>query len=219
MYEQGLRERKRLATRRSIQVAVLELSLQHGFERVTVEEIGRHAQVSPRTFFNYFASKEAAVLGGVDAFAPTDEQRDRFIHGDGDLIDDLIALLSLTVKGVDDLALHRLRRRVLEREPGLVGRHVAGAEVFEQQISSLIAERLQARRGDSDDSQTDDHARLLTLVAFAVVRFGWGRWVAADGARTMAQSLQEAQVAFRDICGGSSMQARTPRRALAGAPR
>lgn len=216
MHEQGLRERKRLATKRSIQVAVLELSLQHGFEHVTVEDIGRAAQVSPRTFFNYFASKEQAVMGGFGAFEPTADERDRFITGDGDVIDDLISVLGLTVKGIDDLALHRLRRRLLEREPGLVGRHLSGKQAFEQQIAALIGERLRSRSDGTADPQTEDSARLLTYVAFAVVRFGWGKWIAADGRRSMAECLHEAQSMFRELCSGAETQSRA-RDALVGA--
>ena len=203
MHETGLRERKRLATRRAIQIAVLELSLQHGFERVTVEDVGREAQVSPRTFFNYFTSKEDAVFGGLGAFAPTDDQRRCFIDGEGELVDDLISLLSVTSQGIDDLPLHRLRRRVLEQEPGLVGRHMAGAQAFEQQIADLITERLQGPRAATAGDPPADSARLLTLVALAVVRFGWGRWVAADGRMTMAESLHAARLAFHDIYGGT----------------
>lgn len=207
MHELGLRERKRLATRRAIQVAVLELSLEHGFERVTVEEVGRVAQVSPRTFFNYFASKEEAAMSGVGEFAPTAEQREHFVHGSGEMIDDLVALLSVTVTGIDDPALHRLRRQVLEREPGLVSRHVVGAQAFEGQISDLIRDRLRSRSARSSDERTDDATRLLTFIAFALVRFAWSKWVAADGRTSMAECLREALVVFRDIRGDGGVPA------------
>ena len=50
----GLRERKRRATSRSIQFTVLELAAERGLEQVTVDEISRIANISPRTFFNNF---------------------------------------------------------------------------------------------------------------------------------------------------------------------
>ena len=61
--ELGLRERKRLATRRAIQLAILRLVAERGLDGVTVDEVSRVADISPRTFFNYFGSKEEAVLG------------------------------------------------------------------------------------------------------------------------------------------------------------
>src|ERR1700712_290223 len=61
--ELGLRERKRQATSRSIQFAVLELIREKGLENVTVDDISKRADISPRTFFNYFDSKESAVMG------------------------------------------------------------------------------------------------------------------------------------------------------------
>ena len=61
--ELGLRERKRLATRREIQRAVLTLCAQRSIDKVTIDEISRFAEISPRTFFNYFASKDSALVG------------------------------------------------------------------------------------------------------------------------------------------------------------
>ena len=64
MQEQpGLRERKRIETRRRIVDAALDLALERGVEQATVEAISAAAGGSARTFFNYFDSKDDALLG------------------------------------------------------------------------------------------------------------------------------------------------------------
>lgn len=59
--EPGLRERKKQATRQALIAASMRLALEHGFENLRVEEIAATAGVSPRTFNNYFPSREAAI--------------------------------------------------------------------------------------------------------------------------------------------------------------
>ncbi|GEC05837.1 TetR family transcriptional regulator [Streptomyces spinoverrucosus] len=54
----GLRETKKQQTRTAIADAALPLFLKHGFDRVTVAEVARHAGVSTNTVFNYFPTKE-----------------------------------------------------------------------------------------------------------------------------------------------------------------
>lgn len=58
----GLRDRKKLETFRALQSAARRLVGEHGLSGVTVEEIAAAANVSSRTFFNYFDSKESAVV-------------------------------------------------------------------------------------------------------------------------------------------------------------
>lgn len=62
----GLRERKRIDTRRRIAAAALDLTLELGLDGATVEAISAEAGISPRTFFNYFESKEAALTDSPD---------------------------------------------------------------------------------------------------------------------------------------------------------
>jgi AcrR family transcriptional regulator len=61
MAGQGLRERKKLATRQALSWAAIRLAVQRGFDNVLVEDIAAAAGVSPRTYNNYFASKEEAI--------------------------------------------------------------------------------------------------------------------------------------------------------------
>ncbi|WP_052465948.1 TetR family transcriptional regulator [Mobilicoccus massiliensis] len=61
--EGGLRARKKKLTRRAIHQAALTLVSSRGLDHVTTDEIAAAADVSARTFFNYFPTKEAAVLG------------------------------------------------------------------------------------------------------------------------------------------------------------
>lgn len=59
----GLRDRKRLETRARLEDAAVTLVLRDGLEQTTVDAISELADVSPRTFFNYFESKDAAIIG------------------------------------------------------------------------------------------------------------------------------------------------------------
>ncbi|MGW4098630.1 TetR family transcriptional regulator [Mycobacterium sp. NPDC004974] len=64
--ETGLRERKKQRTRAMLIEAAIDLCDRQGFEQTTVEQIAAVADVSPRTFSRYFATKDAVVLAFVD---------------------------------------------------------------------------------------------------------------------------------------------------------
>ncbi|MGW8766516.1 TetR/AcrR family transcriptional regulator [Streptomyces sp. NPDC055815] len=63
----GLRERKKQATREALREAALRLAMECGPEQVRVEDIAEAAGVSPRTYNNYFASREQAIVSAVTA--------------------------------------------------------------------------------------------------------------------------------------------------------
>jgi AcrR family transcriptional regulator len=63
----GLRERKKQATREALREAALRLAVERGADQVRVEDIAEAAGVSPRTYNNYFASREQAIVSAVTA--------------------------------------------------------------------------------------------------------------------------------------------------------
>jgi AcrR family transcriptional regulator len=62
-----LRERKKQATRKALRDAALRLALEHGPDNVHVDDIAEAAGVSPRTYNNYFSSREQAIAAAVTA--------------------------------------------------------------------------------------------------------------------------------------------------------
>jgi AcrR family transcriptional regulator len=64
----GLRERKKLRTRATLVDAAMDLCLRNGYESTTVEQIASAADVSPRTFSRYFATKDAVFLTLVEDY-------------------------------------------------------------------------------------------------------------------------------------------------------
>jgi len=62
----GLRERKKQRTRSTLLDAAVELCDRQGFERTTVDQIAAIAEVSPRTFSRYFATKDAIAFALID---------------------------------------------------------------------------------------------------------------------------------------------------------
>jgi len=192
--EPGLRERKRLATRRSIQLAVLRLAADRGVDKVTVEEISREADVSPRTFFNYFSSKEDALVGDGPTM-PDGAAQERFIAagsgapilaGIGDLIADAADLAS------EDFEISRRRRDLLKQHPRLFAMRMATMRAFEDQLDAVIAQRLVADSPELADDPADlaNRSRLITLVAFGVMRHAWAWWADADHAISLSERVR-----------------------------
>ena len=113
----SLRERKKLQTRHAIHDAAYELVVERGLAHVTIADICSRATISERTFFNYFPSKAAATLG-LPGTLLAGEHEQRFLQGNGPLVDDLCELVA-HVSGGPEENLPRLRE-LMRLEPDLL---------------------------------------------------------------------------------------------------
>lgn len=172
---EGLRDRKKRRTRAALERAALRLSAERGYDNVTVEEIAAEADVSVRTFFNYFASKEDALIGAdpesgprmvarILAEPPEVEPFEAFRAS-------VLAEIDVELKNARDLWL--LRKEVLMRRPDLLVRAFASSAETEQMLSAALAER-------SGLPENHIYPRLMVAAGTGAFRCAVTRWANDD---------------------------------------
>jgi AcrR family transcriptional regulator len=179
----GLRERKKRATRRALHDAALRLVLERGIEHVTVEEISAAADVSVRTFFNYFPTKEMAVIGDVitvDADATAETIRSTATVLDG-LREVALAVAGNTTSEREQV---RMRWQVMERHPTLLPYMFSRLVDFERILASALA----ARTGGRPD---DTYPQLGAAIAGTALRVAVRRWTLSDGEHPLEYHVNE----------------------------
>ena len=155
MTELGLRERKKLQTRRLISSTALGLFAERGFERVTVAEVARAAQVSEATVFNYFPTKEDLVYSGLEAYetallaavgqrGPSESVLAAFGRY-------LLASQGLLVASEPEAQQQLVTvARLIADSPALRARERQTFDRYTRSLAELIAEQTAARPGDVD---------------------------------------------------------------------
>ncbi|SDZ40143.1 TetR family transcriptional regulator [Herbiconiux ginsengi] len=206
--ELGLRERKRRATRRAIQVAVLRLTAENGLDQVTIEDISRDAGVSPRTFFNYFPSKEASLAGDAP-FALTDDIAEAFENAgpDGDPLEDLMAIMAAQAAedGGVDPELHELRRNLMTQYPQIFALKIDRMREFEAEVCASVARRLEKDAGqrgeDLDVAEATERSRLIGLLSLTLARSAWVAWAEHPDTASLPDLVMRSYQRLRDVVG------------------
>jgi len=183
----GLRERKKQATRVALHEAALRLVAERGLDTVSIDDIAARADVSPRTFFNYFSSKDDAVIG-LDPEASSG-QIERFLARPADETP-LGALRAVSRQQADEMSedteLWPLRLTVIDAHPALLARLAAAFGQSERALAQAIAERTGTRFG------TDAYPTLLAGVSGVVMRTALHRWYATDFTASLPDLVDEA---------------------------
>ncbi|WP_326662562.1 TetR family transcriptional regulator [Streptomyces sp. NBC_00385] len=189
----GLRERKKRRTRDALLRAALGLFTTRGYEETTVDEIVDAVEVSQRTFFRYFAGKEAVV------FAVQDMVESRFILElrqrpatetpfEAMRRAVLCAWNSIgeAIEAIIPVELHMRTYQMIESTPSLLAAHMRRSVALEEQIAALIAER------EGLDMTRDPRPRVAVAAFSGVMRVTgqlWGR--GCDGSMDSLRTLTE----------------------------
>ncbi|WP_369252774.1 acyl-CoA-like ligand-binding transcription factor [Geodermatophilus amargosae] len=184
----GLRERKKLATRVALHQAALQLVAERGLDGVSVDDIAARADVSPRTFFNYFPTKDDAVLGLDPADSALAAERFAARPAEEDPVTALRAVQaeqSAAMAG-EPQGVWPLRLRVVDEHPVLLARLHAAFGGSERALADAVAARTGTRVG------VDAYPTLLAAVAGAAMRTALHRWLAADFTVPLPRLVDEA---------------------------
>lgn len=184
----GLRERKKQETRRALSQAALRLVLERGLGNVLVEDIASAANVSPRTFNNYFSSKVEAIcairMDRAEQIGATLRARPA-----GEPLWDALRAAVLehyegTDQALDEQQMHRIR--LLGAAPELHGETLRVGAAMQRALAEAIAGR----------TETDVEQDMLPMILAGAVTAATGvamrRWLDADPPCPLRPLLQRA---------------------------
>jgi AcrR family transcriptional regulator len=189
----GLRERKKQQTRESIHRAALRLFAERGFEATTIADIAAAADIAPRTFFSYFASKEDVVfLHFEPAFADLDRALRKRPAGATALEALRTWLGRAAAEFSGDSARERLEARLIREAPAVAACELRHMRRFELRLAEAVADDL----GDPPEA-----LRPRLVAAAAVAALQASKDAAAhvlEGDPEAAEALVADPVAFID---------------------
>lgn len=175
----GLRERKKWETRQTIRRVALDLASEHGLESLTVEAVAHAANISPRTFFNYFTHKEDALV--TDAAEEAVTLRSHIVARPAD--ESPLHAVRAVITEHDPYSLMnadrnraRARQKLAQDHPVLLARQLARYAVLESEFAQAVAQRLDV------DAEEDLRPALVASVATAAIRVALRRWTADESA-------------------------------------
>ncbi|MGP9021005.1 TetR family transcriptional regulator [Streptomyces sp. BR1] len=198
--QRGLREQKKQRTRDALLRVALELFTTKGYEETTVDEIADAVDVSQRTFFRYFANKEAVVFAvqeTVEAhFAaalrarPADESPFTALR---EAVMEAWGTLEETLQPIVPVELYMRTYQVIESTPALLAVHLRRTAEMEEQSARLIAER------EGLDVDADPRPRVAVAAFTGVMRVAGGLW--GRGEDTDVDALRALTGTYLDHLG------------------
>ncbi|MGY1666454.1 TetR/AcrR family transcriptional regulator [Geodermatophilus sp. SYSU D00696] len=172
---ESLRDRKRRETRGRLERTALRLFAERGFDRVTVEDVCREAQVAPATFYRHFRTKEEVVFAYETGFEVALDAAVASVRGQAAGPGQLLAVLQGFADHLQSqLPSLALRDRIVLGHEGLM-RHTLAVQ---RDVETRLAQGLAGLRGLAEP---DDTALAEAAVGLVVLRLAVRSWRSGCG--------------------------------------
>lgn len=183
----SLRERKKAKVRDSLIQVSMKLFIEKGFEETTVDEIAEAAEVSRRSFFRYFPSKDLVVFPHQDIYLEYFRRLLAENRGQETAMD-AIRRATMTMAEQYHAARedHLIQQRIIQKSPTLIAR----GDKMDEDWEAIIAAELIARRGDS--GMTDRRARFLAGAIMGLFKVILREWYQNDCRSDLKRMGEEA---------------------------
>jgi AcrR family transcriptional regulator len=159
----GLRERKKQQTRQAIHRAAMELFAERGFDATTIADIAAAADIAPRTFFSYFASKEEVVFEGFEELYADFDRVLRERPPGTTALEALRTWLADAVRRFAPNAEHeRLEARLVQESPSVAACDLQHTKRIENRLAEAVALDL----GEPPDALRPRLVAATTIAAF-----------------------------------------------------
>jgi|SRR5581483_159943 len=183
----GLRERRKQLTAAELEAAALRLFGERGFDAVTVDDIATEADVSRRTFFRYFASKEDVLLADHQVQLARLREAMEVRPSDEPILTALRnALLSITSDFEERRERVMLRGRIMRETPSLQARSLVHQKAWENAMQEMVADRLGV------DAVADLRPGVVAATALAAMRVAFNNWLNAGATGDLIRLTAEA---------------------------
>lgn len=203
----GLRERKRDQARAAIVTAAFALFGESGFDATTVAQIAEAANVSPRTLFRHFPTKDAIVFAGNDDRIASAIERIRNAPPDAEPEDVLLAALADGPSALSQDPTTSLRLRLIEEVPVVAGRAYRLQAEAERVLAAELAAAFPGRVAETDA------AALVGAMAGALTALARRGIDASDDSRVVGiATTAVARTTGAAGASGSATPSDTPRR-------
>jgi len=185
---EGLRERKKAATRKALGIAAMRLAVQRGLDNVLVEDVAAAAGVSPRTFNNYFGSKYEAICAVA---------MERSLQMGAELCsrpagEPLMEAITNAVTAPYAPATHVPDKewldgvRLVINSTALQGEYLRTQHAAQQILAQAIADRIGA------DLETDMFPAVMAGAVAAAIQVAHERWLRSDPPVALGPLIRKA---------------------------